>query len=83
MKLLKITKKGINEQKREIQKSKKSKTFKSKSDKIFNEMVKTNPELWKIIGPTLDSKKTQDYKKGYISGITTFYDLLKRESKKS
>ena len=77
-----VSKETIKEHIKEIGKSKKDKSFKSKSNEIFEEIIKENPELSKIIFPILESKKPEDYKKGYLSGATTIYDILKREAKK-
>ena len=77
-----ITKETIKAHIKAIQKAEKSKSFKSKSNKVFENMMKENPALVDIIMPTLESKKPEDYKKGYLAGITTIYDVLKRESKK-
>jgi hypothetical protein len=82
MKLPKITEKTIKEHLKAIKNAKRSKSFKSKSDKIFEEILKENPELTEIIIPTLESKKPEEYKKGYLAGITTIYDILRRQAKK-
>jgi hypothetical protein len=34
-------------------------------------MLKENLELTEIESPTLESKKSDEYKKGYLAGITT------------
>jgi len=83
MKLPLITKKTIKEHLRAIRDAEKSKTFKSKSNKIFEKILKENPELLDIVITTLQSKKSNEYKKGYLAGFTTLYDLLKRQAKKS
>ena len=77
-----VSRETIEEHTKEINKAKKSKLFKSKSNKIFNIILKENPELSEIILPTLESKKSDEYKKGYLAGFTTIYDILKREIKK-
>ena len=66
----------------DIEKSKKSKKFKEKSNKIYTRMLKENSVLCDVIIPTLESKKSKAYKSGYLAGITTIYDLLRRQSKK-
>ena len=60
-----VSRETIEEHTKEINKAKKSKLFKSKSNKIFNIILKENPELSEIILPTLESKKSDEYKKGY------------------
>lgn len=83
MKLPTITKETIKEHIKAVRKTKKQKTFKSVSNKIFEEILKLNPELADIIITTLESKKPKEFKKGYLAGITTIYDILRRQSKKS
>ncbi len=82
MKLPTITEKTIKEHKKAIKDSKKSKRFKSTSDDIFKEILEENPELTEIVIPILESEKPEEYKKGYLSGITTLYDILRRQAKK-
>ncbi len=78
-----ITEEIIKEHQKAVEKTKKSKKFKSKSNKICSEMMKKNPLLAvEVILPTLESKKSDAYKKGYLAGITTIYDILKRQAKK-
>ena len=83
MKLPIITEETIKEHLKDVKNAKKSKTFKSKSDEIFKEILEENPELTEIVIPTLESKKPEEYKKGYLAGITTIYDILKRQANKS
>lgn len=78
-----ITKETIKKHLKAIKKAKKQKTFKSLSNKTFKEMMKSNPELADIIITTLESKKPKEFKKGYLAGITTIYDILRRQTKKS
>ncbi len=83
MEIPRITKDTIKEHLEAVKESKKSKNFKSKSNDIFSEMLKENLELTEIVSPTLESKKSDEYKKGYLAGITTIYDILRRQFKKS
>ena len=83
MKLPVITEETIKEHLKDVEDSKKLKNFKSKSDDIFKEIMKENPELTEIVLPTLESKKPEQYKKGYLAGITTLYDILKRQANKN
>lgn len=78
-----ITKKTIKEHIKAIEKTKKQKTFKPMSNKILKELTESNPELVKIIIPTLESKKSDEYKAGYLAGITTLFDILRRQANKS
>jgi hypothetical protein len=82
MKLPKITLETIKNHEKEITKASKSKKFKSESNKIFGKIMKENPALSQIIIPTLESKKSDEYKKGYLAGFTTVYNLLRKEAKK-
>lgn len=82
MKLPVITEETIKEHIEEIRNAKKSKTFKSKSNNLFKEIMEENPELTEIIIPTLESKKPEEYKKGYLAGTGTIYDILKRQANK-
>lgn len=82
MKLPIIDRNTIKNHLRNIEKTKRSKTFKSKSNKIFKEIIEKNPELAEIIIPTLKSKKSKAYKSGYLAGFTTIYDLLRKQAKK-
>ncbi len=83
MKLPVITKETIKEHQKTIKSIKKSGTFKSRSDEIFKEIVEENPELAEIIIPTLESKKSKEYKAGYLAGVTTIYDILRKQASKS
>jgi len=83
MKLPIVTDETIKEHIKAIKDEKKSKTFKSKSSEIFKEIMEENPELVEVVIPILESKKSDGYKKGYLSGITTIYDLLRKQAKKS
>ena len=83
MKLPTVTKETIKSHIRAVKDAKKSKTFKSKSNNIFKEIGEENPELADIIISTLESKKPEEYKKGYLAGLTTIYDILRRQAKKS
>ncbi len=78
-----ITGKTIKEHLKAVEKAKKSKTFKDKSNKIFKEILEENPELSEIIISTLESKKSKAYKSGYLAGFTTIYNLLRKQAKKS
>ena len=82
MKLPIITEKTIKDHIKGIKTEKKSKNFKSKSNTIFKEILEENPGLTEIVIPTLESKKSDEYKKGYLAGLTTIYDLLRKEAKK-
>ncbi|MBI2044720.1 hypothetical protein HYT23_01545 [Candidatus Pacearchaeota archaeon] len=82
MKLPVITRKTIKEHIEHIKKEKKSKTFKSWSNKLLKKFMEENPELTEIIIPTLESKKPDEYKKGYLAGITTLYELLRKQANK-
>lgn len=83
MKLPIITKETIKEHLKAIKNAEKSKVFKSTSDNIFKEILEENPELVEIIIPTLKSKKSEEYKKGYLAAATTIYDLLRKQADKS
>jgi len=78
-----ITEKTIRKHKKAIERAKKSKVFKSSSDKIFEEILIDNPELANIIIPTLESNKSNDFKSGYLAGFTTLYDILRKQAKHS
>ncbi len=83
MNLPTITEKTVKEHSKAIDKAKKTKNFKKKSNKIFGEILKENPSLIEVVLPTLESKRSEDYKTGYLAGITTIYDILRRQAKKS
>jgi hypothetical protein len=79
MKLPKITEKTIKEHIKAVNEPK----FKSRSNKAFEIILKENPELAGMIITTLESKKSEEYKKGYLAGLTTIYDILRRQANKS
>jgi len=82
MKLPTITKETIKEHTKAVKDEKKSKTLNSRSNKIFKEIMEENPELTEVVIPTLESKKSDEYKKGYLAGVTTIYNLLRKQAKK-
>ncbi len=77
-----VTKETIEEHTKVVRKAKKSGSFKSTSDKIFEKILKENPELADVILPTLESNKSKDFKSGYLAGFTTIYDVLRRQAGK-
>ncbi len=74
-----VSKETVKEHKKAIRKAKKSRSLKSTSDNIFEKIIKENPELAEVVLPTLESKESEDYKAGYLAGLTTIYDILRRE----
>jgi hypothetical protein len=76
-----ITKETIEKHIKDIEKAKKMGSFKSKSNKIFKDILEENPELVNVSGVTLESDKSEDYKAGYLAAFVTIYDLLRRQIK--
>jgi hypothetical protein len=72
-------KKHIENIKKSIEKG----DFKTDSNRVIEMILKENPELaQKIILPTLESEKPEEFKKGYLAGVATIYDLLKMQVNK-
>ena len=82
-KIPKIEKNTIKEHKKEIAEARKEKEFKEKSNRIYETLLKENPELVEVFLPTLESNKSMGYKEGYLAGVTTLYSLLKKQMGKN
>jgi len=79
-----ITSKVIEEHIKDIKKSKENGTFKDRSNNMVRVILGENPELsLKVIQTTLESDKPEEFKKGYLAGIATLYDLLRKQGRKS
>jgi len=47
---------------------------------IIGFILEENPEYSReIVSAILESDKSEEYKKGYLAGITTLYDLLRKQ----
>ena len=78
-----ITSEVIKEQIEDVEKSKENGTFKDHSNNMIKVILEENPNLsLEVIQTTLGSEKPEEYKKGYLAGIATFYDLLRKQGKK-
>jgi hypothetical protein len=74
----------INEHINDIEKSKKEGTFINLSNDIMKLIIEENPNFsLEVIQSTLESDKSEEYKKGYLAGIATLYDLLRKQGRKS
>ena len=79
-----ITKDVIKEHLEEVERSIKEDTFKNLSNDKMKNVLEENPDLTvEIIQPILESNKPEEYKKGYLAGIVTLLDLLKKQKRRS
>ncbi|MAH45764.1 hypothetical protein CMI37_08030 [Candidatus Pacearchaeota archaeon] len=79
-----ITEDTVKEHIENIEKSIEDGTFKLNSNKLLEIILKENPELVrKIISVSLESDKSEEWKAGYLAGVATLYDILKRQGSKS
>jgi len=79
-----ITEETVKEHRKNVRKTRKEKKFKQKSNEVCEKMMLENPGLADFVLETLESKEnSEQYKKGYLAGLTTVYDLLKRQAKKA
>ncbi len=75
-----ISKETIEAHIKKVEQSKEDGTYQYFSDEIIKNVSEENNEYFMtVIIPCLKSDKPEDYKKGYLAGIATLYDLLKRQ----
>lgn len=78
-----ITKETIKEHIATIEKSKKSGSFKGSSNDVFSMIHTENPEFsTQVVKSMLESNKPEEFKKGYLAGVATLYDLLRKQIEK-
>ena len=78
-----ITKETIERHRKVVEKAKEDGSFKDYSNEIMERIFEENNDYYmEVVIACLKSDSSEDYKKGYLAGVATFFDIVNRQNDK-